>query len=460
MSMELSDMSDIFPICKGTLLASRYKVQAFLGEGSFGKVAKCVDIVNDTKMAVKIIKDKPYFTQRALEEIKILQQLQTLDEDKCSLVRWNGLFFHERFICLKFELLDLSLYDYMKQRSFQPLCISEVRPVIHQLTTALLHLEALEIMHADLKPDNIMVVDRRQEVLQVKIIDFGLARHVSDAVPGSCVQSLWYRAPEVMLGLVFMEPIDMWSLGLVAAEIALGFPLFPGSHEYDMMKFIVETLGQPPDYLLNSGQNSTRFFCIEGNYNKQTWKLKTPELFARQTGHYYKDTRLFHFCSLDALEEGMCFGNKAEQNELQNFVDLLKKMLLVDKNRRIIPLQVLEHPFFSVEQHAHSSQSINDKNLMVDMEEAEAYVSQELSSQETSVHSFALCDVASMTMTPHMETVFIHPENVSAKLEDEAAGIQPEVTVKTNKRGGGVKEFFKSMRRTVVSWFHREDKMP
>eukprot|EP00064_Thunnus_orientalis_P014610 superscaffoldBa00002563_g14657 len=349
-------MSDIFPICKGTLLASRYKVQAFLGEGSFGKVAKCVDIVNDTKMAVKIIKDKPYFTQRALEE----------------------------------------------------------------LTTALLHLEALEIMHADLKPDNIMVVDRRQEVLQVKIIDFGLARHVSDAVPGSCVQSLWYRAPEVMLGLVFMEPIDMWSLGLVAAEIALGFPLFPGSHEYDM----------------------------------------TPELFARQEGHYYKDTRLFHFCSLDTLEEGMCFGNKAEQNELRNFVDLLKKMLLVDKNRRIIPLQVLEHPFFSVEQHAHSSQSINDKNLMVDMEEAEAYVSQELSSQETSVHSFALCDVASMTMTPHMETVFIHPENVSAKLEDEAAGIQPEVTVKTNKRGGGVKEFFKSMRRTVVSWFHREDKMP
>lgn len=65
-----SSPTDIFPICKGTLLASRYKVQAFLGEGSFGKVAKCVDIVNDTKMAVKIIKDKPYFTQRALEEVE------------------------------------------------------------------------------------------------------------------------------------------------------------------------------------------------------------------------------------------------------------------------------------------------------------------------------------------------------------------------------------------------------
>ena len=62
-----------------------------------------------------------------------------------------------------------------------------------QLTTALLHLEALEIIHADIKPENIMVVNRWQHPLQVKLIDFGLARHVSEAVPGTAVQSLWYR---------------------------------------------------------------------------------------------------------------------------------------------------------------------------------------------------------------------------------------------------------------------------
>ncbi|KAM7393737.1 hypothetical protein PAMP_020587 [Pampus punctatissimus] len=272
MSTALSDTSDNFPICEGTLLASCYEVQAFLGEGSFGKVARCVDIVTNTKMAVKITKDNPYLTERALEE----------------------------------------------------------------LSTALLHLKALEIMHADLKPENIMVVDRRQEPLQVKIIDFGLALHVSNAVQGSCVQSLWYRAPEVMLGLAFMEPIDMWSLGLVAAEIALGFPLFPGNHEYDMR---------------------------------------------------------------------MCFSNKADQNELQNCVDLLKKMLLIDKNERIIPLKVLEHPFFFVEQHTHSSQNMNNINLTVDMEEAETKDSQEPPSQETSVHGSALCDVASQSMTLHIQKI-------------------------------------------------------
>ncbi|XP_074484958.1 homeodomain-interacting protein kinase 1-like [Sebastes fasciatus] len=361
--MALTRMSDCFPIYEGTLLASCYEVQAFLGEGYFGKVAKCVDIATDAKVAIKITKDKPFLAERALEEIKILRQLQTLDPDRCNLVRWNGSFFHERFICLEFELLDQNLREYTQQRG-HALSIGEIRPVIHQLTTALLHLEALKIIHADLKPENIMVVDRRQQPLHVKLIDFGLARYVSDVVPGSRVQSLCYRAPEVILGQAFMEPIDMWSLGLVAAELALGYLLFPGYHEYDQMKFIVDTLGQPPDYLMICGQKTTCFFYSQSRYNQRTWRLKSPEEFARQTGHRFRDTRHFRLSSLNALREMMPFRNEAEKKKLRNFVNLLKKMLLVDKHGRIIPLRVLEHPFFSVEQHTDSSQNMNIKKRL------------------------------------------------------------------------------------------------
>lgn len=77
-----------------------------------------------------------------------------------------------------------------------------------------------------------------------------------------------------MLGQKFTESIDMWSLGVVAAELALGYRLFPGYHEYDQMKFIVDTLGQPPDYLMNCGQKSAHFFHIQSSFNQQTWKLK------------------------------------------------------------------------------------------------------------------------------------------------------------------------------------------
>ena len=65
--------------------------------------------------------------------------------------------------------------------------------VFLQVTTALLHLEALEIIHSDLKPDNIMIVDRKQQPLKVKLIDFGLAHTVSDADLVKCVQALWFR---------------------------------------------------------------------------------------------------------------------------------------------------------------------------------------------------------------------------------------------------------------------------
>lgn len=62
-----------------------------------------------------------------------------------------------------------------------------------QLTTALLHLQSLELIHTDLKPENVMLVDRNQKSLRIKIIDFGLARHTCNAIPGSIAQTLWYR---------------------------------------------------------------------------------------------------------------------------------------------------------------------------------------------------------------------------------------------------------------------------
>lgn len=86
------------------------------------------------------------------------------------------------------------------------------------MTTALLHLEALEIMHADVKPENIMVVDRRQQPLQVKLIDFGLARSVSDAAPGSCVQTLWYRSVQQLESCDGDAVAALWSSQLGLGE--------------------------------------------------------------------------------------------------------------------------------------------------------------------------------------------------------------------------------------------------
>lgn len=143
------------------------------------------------------------------------------------------MFFHNDNICLNFELLDQTLYGYIADRE-KGLCMSDLRLIIHQLTTALYHLCSVGIVHADLKLDNVMVVDRRKQPLKVKLVDFGLA-YVTSGKPGMSVQTIGYRTPEVMLDIPFNEAIDMWSLGVIAAELATGYALYNAEQDYDML---------------------------------------------------------------------------------------------------------------------------------------------------------------------------------------------------------------------------------
>lgn len=103
--------------------------------------------------------------------------------------------------------------------------------------------------HADLKPENVLLESPASSKL--KIIDFGSALHRTEAATNwSCyIQSRFYRAPEVMLGVGMVTAhdqvgaMDMWSLGCLAAELYLGLPLLPGTSEFNMMARIVELVG-------------------------------------------------------------------------------------------------------------------------------------------------------------------------------------------------------------------------
>lgn len=84
--------------------------------------------------------------------------------------------------------------------------------------------------------DKILFIPLNIWIFRVKVIDFGSASHVSKTVCNTYLQSRYYRAPEIILGLPFCEAIDMWSLGCVVAELFLGWPLYPGSSEYDQIR--------------------------------------------------------------------------------------------------------------------------------------------------------------------------------------------------------------------------------
>uniref|UniRef100_A0A8C5UEH6 Homeodomain interacting protein kinase 4 n=1 Tax=Malurus cyaneus samueli TaxID=2593467 RepID=A0A8C5UEH6_9PASS len=153
---------------------------------------------------------------------------------------------------LVFELLQQNLFDFQKQNNFSPLPVQHIRTITAQVLVALVKLKELSIIHADLKPENIMLVDHPRYPFRIKLVDFGSAILLPEVchVQEPYIQTRFYRAPEILLGLPFCEKVDIWSLGCVMAELHLGWPLYPGNDEYDQVCYICSTLGLPRGELL------------------------------------------------------------------------------------------------------------------------------------------------------------------------------------------------------------------
>ncbi|XP_011917561.1 PREDICTED: homeodomain-interacting protein kinase 3 isoform X3 [Cercocebus atys] len=295
-------------------MKNTYEVLDFLGRGTFGQVVKCWKRGTNEIVAIKILKNHPSYARQGQIEVSILARLSTENADEYNFVRAYECFQHRNHTCLVFEMLEQNLYDFLKQNKFSPLPLKVIRPILQQVTTALKKLKSLGLIHADLKPENIMLVDPVRQPYRVKVIDFGSASHVSKTVCSTYLQSRYYRAPEIILGLPFCEAIDMWSLGCVIAELFLGWPLYPGALEYD----------------------------------------QTLEEHEAETGMKSKEARKYIFNSLDDiahvntvmdLEGSDLLAEKADRRE---FVSLLKKMLLIDADLRITPAETLNHPFVNM----------------------------------------------------------------------------------------------------------------
>lgn len=99
------------------------------------------------------------------------------------------------------------------------------------------------VIHCDLKPENILFTDQTHQ--KIKVIDFG-SSCFSCKDGFSYVQSRYYRAPEIALGLPYSETADMWSLGCIVAELATGRPLFPALDENELLECFIMMLGEVP----------------------------------------------------------------------------------------------------------------------------------------------------------------------------------------------------------------------
>ncbi|KAM3622140.1 uncharacterized protein V6R79_020789 [Siganus canaliculatus] len=351
-----------------------YEVLEFLGRGTFGQVAKCWKRGTNEIVAIKILKNHPSYARQGQIEVGILNRLSAENADEYNFVRSYECFQHKGHTCLVFEMLEQNLYDFLKHSKFSPLPLRHIRPILQQVATALMKLKSLGLIHADLKPENIMLVDPLRQPYRVKVIDFGSASHVSKAVCSTYLQSRYYRAPEIILGLPFCEAIDMWSLGCVIAELFLGWPLYPGASEYDQIRYISQTQGLPAEYLLSAGTKTIRFFNRGPDSSYPLWRLKTPSEHEMEMGIKSKEARKYIFNCLDDMMQVNLSSHLegtdmlAEKADRREFIDLLKRMLRLDADKRITPTKTLGHPFVTMSHLMDYPHSSHVKSCFQNME--------------------------------------------------------------------------------------------
>ncbi|XP_023812014.1 homeodomain-interacting protein kinase 1-like [Oryzias latipes] len=320
-----------------------YFVERFLGEGTFGKVAKCTNLSTNKEVAIKIIKNG--FNDTAKDEIKALTEISKLDAHKYSLVKFVEWFHYNSHVCIVFEMLDQSLFDFMKDRSSLPLFLHEIRAIAWQLLISLKGLKSINLVHCDIKLDNIMLVNQVSEPFRVKLIDFGLASKTTDIQTGTRLQNICFRAPEVILGLPLDERLDMWTVGYVLALLYTGFYILPRDSEFNIIRAMVEMQGMPDNECLNQGLYTYKFFTQTEENSKVVWKLDTPEQRSKKSGEQVKDK--LDCWSFDDLKD--VYYDQTKIKEVEQLIDLLKRMLEVDPNKRISPNDALRHPFFDLE---------------------------------------------------------------------------------------------------------------
>ncbi|XP_078087600.1 homeodomain-interacting protein kinase 4-like [Mustelus asterias] len=336
-----------------------YDVIAVLGKGTFGEVAKCWKRASGHYVAIKIIRNYTFRKGIIKCELKMLRMLGSVDSDRFHIVRFFESFNDDTRLCLVFELLEQSLYEYQKDNSFLPLPMRHIRSITKQLLIALQKLKELSIVHTDIKPENIMLVEQAQFPFKVKVIDFGSACILSEIqqVKGPYIQSRFYRSPEILLGLPFSEKLDMWSLGCVMAELHLGWPIYPGTNEYDQIRYIVETQGQPNDHLLEIASKTHHFFKKARQPNSTyQWTLKSVDEYQAETMVQPLETRTKSMNSLDQLvtisTTKTVFPDKelkAEFFDQQTMVALIKKILTFDPGQRVAPNVAIKHPFITMQ---------------------------------------------------------------------------------------------------------------
>ncbi|TFK76708.1 Pkinase-domain-containing protein [Pluteus cervinus] len=280
-----------------------------LGEGTYATVYKGRSRTTNEIVALKEIHLDPEegTPSTAIREISLMKELRHV-----NIVRLHDVIHTETKLVLIFEFCEQDLKKYMDTHGDRgALDPATIRSFMFQLLKGTAFCHENQVLHRDLKPQNLLINKKGD----LKLGDFGLARAFGVPVNtfSNEVVTLWYRAPDVLLGSrTYNTSIDVWSCGCIFAEMISGVPLFRGRDNQDQLLHIMRIIGTPTD-------------------DKFAKMMKdTPEMAKNTLPRYPKVPFNQVLPKASALA-----------------VDLLEKLLKFDPADRLTAAQALSHPYFT-----------------------------------------------------------------------------------------------------------------
>ncbi|GAB1287728.1 Dual-specificity protein kinase CLK2 [Apodemus speciosus] len=379
--------------------SSSYEIVSTLGEGTFGRVVQCVDHRRGgARVALKIIKNVEKYKEAARLEINVLEKINEKDPDnknscckgKCCIpesqppitvnrfpttrdgtktclgefgslcVQMFDWFDYHGHMCISFELLGLSTFDFLKDNNYLPYPVHQVRHMAFQLCQAVKFLHDNKLTHTDLKPENILFVNSDYELTYnlekhycesqvwrympgsqhlrgsekrdersvkstaVRVVDFGSATFDHEH-HSTIVSTRHYRAPEVILELGWSQPCDVWSIGCIVFEYYVGFTLFQTHDNREHLAMMERILGPVPSRMIRKTRKQKYFYRGRLDWDENT-----------SAGRYVRENckPLRRYLTSEAEDHHQLF-------------DLIESMLEYEPAKRLTLGEALQHPFFA-----------------------------------------------------------------------------------------------------------------
>ncbi|KAH8504317.1 hypothetical protein H0E87_011832 [Populus deltoides] len=264
----------------GENLTPRYKILSKMGEGTFGRVLECWDRQTREYVAIKVVRSIHKYRDAAMIEVDILQRVAKNEKASSRCVQIRNWFDYRNHICIVFEKLGPSLFDFLKRNKYSPFPVDLVREFGRQLLESVAYMHDLRLIHTDLKPENILLVSSEYIKLpgskrsssdemhfrclpkssSIKLIDFG-STAFDNQNHSSIVSTRHYRAPEVILGLGWSYPCDLWSIGCILVELCSGEALFQTHENLEHLAMMERVLGPLPEHMiLRANRGAEKYF--------------------------------------------------------------------------------------------------------------------------------------------------------------------------------------------------------